>query len=157
MYPFGCRSGWCRPVTWKATGHPTVRQHRGKWVVRVEGVDTATGMRRPHQLGTFKSQRAARNAAAEYLTDGAPVRGKGNVAKAVDQWLESKSEVSAKSFAQYEWAAKHVKAGLGGVALDDLERTDVADWLADLAAGGQLARRGIQICRMVLPHHSTTP
>ena len=44
---------------WKATGAPSVRQQRGKWVVRVDGIDTATGKHRPRQLGTFASQRAA--------------------------------------------------------------------------------------------------
>ena len=28
---------------WKATGAPTVRKQRDKWVVRVDGIDTATG------------------------------------------------------------------------------------------------------------------
>ena len=48
---------------WKATGAPTVRKQRDKWVVRVDGIDTATGKHRPRQLGTFASQRAALAAA----------------------------------------------------------------------------------------------
>ena len=28
---------------WKATGQPTVRKQRDKWVVRVDGIDTETG------------------------------------------------------------------------------------------------------------------
>ena len=44
---------------WKATGAPTVRKQRDKWVVRVDGIDTATGKHRPRQLGTYPSQRAA--------------------------------------------------------------------------------------------------
>ena len=44
---------------WKATGAPTVRKQRDKWVVRVDGIDTATGKHRPRQLGTYSSQRAA--------------------------------------------------------------------------------------------------
>ena len=44
---------------WKATGHPTVRKQRDKWVVRVDGIDTETGKPRPRQLGTFNSQRSA--------------------------------------------------------------------------------------------------
>ncbi len=48
---------------WKAAGHPTVRKQRGKWVVRVDGIDTETGKHRPRQLGTYASQRAAQTAA----------------------------------------------------------------------------------------------
>jgi hypothetical protein len=66
-------------VGWKATGRPTVRQHRGRWVVRIEGIDTETGSRRPRQLGTYPSQRAARNAAADAIAtslgEGAGYRG----------------------------------------------------------------------------------
>ena len=46
-------------MAWKATGEPTVRKQRDKWVVRVDGIDTATGKRRPRQLGTDASQRTA--------------------------------------------------------------------------------------------------
>ena len=38
---------------WKATGQPTVRKQRDKWVVRVDGIDTETGNHRPRQLGTY--------------------------------------------------------------------------------------------------------
>ena len=137
-------------MSWKAVGNPTVRQQRGKWVVRVDGLDTATGAKLPRQLGTFASQRAARNAASAFTADGVVQADRGNVAWAVDRWLATKSDVSAKSRSQYEWAAKHVKAGLGGVPLDRLERTDVAAWLDGLAEGGRLARRSIQIMRTVL-------
>ena len=69
---------------------------------------------------------------------------------AVDRWLAGKSDVSAKSRSQYEWAAKHIRAGIGGLPLEHLERTDVAAWLDGLAAGGILARRSVQILRTVL-------
>ena len=42
-----------RRVCWKATGQPTVRKHREKWTVRIEGIDTETGNRRPRQIGTY--------------------------------------------------------------------------------------------------------
>ena len=48
---------------WKATGEPTVRKQRDKWVVRVDGIDTETGKARPRQVGTYLSQRAAKTAA----------------------------------------------------------------------------------------------
>lgn len=50
-------------MSWKATGQPTVRKQRDKWVVRVDGIDTTTGKPRPRQLGTFASQRSALAAA----------------------------------------------------------------------------------------------
>ena len=137
-------------MSWKSVGNPTVRQQRGKWVVRVDGLDTATGAKLPRQLGTFASPRAARNAASAFTADGVVQADRGNVAWAVDRWLTTKSDVSAKSRSQYEWAAKHVKAGLGGVPLDRLERSDVSAWLDALAEGGTLARRSIQILRTVL-------
>jgi len=46
-------------MAWKATGQPTVRKQRDKWVVRVDGIDTATGKVRPRQLGSYASPRAA--------------------------------------------------------------------------------------------------
>ena len=38
---------------WKATGRPTVRRQRDRWVIRVDGIDTETGKHRPRQLGTY--------------------------------------------------------------------------------------------------------
>lgn len=137
-------------MSWKAVGKPIVRQQRGKWVVRVDGIDTATGAKLPRQLGTFASQRSARTAASKFAADGVEQSERGNVSWAVDRWLASKSDVSAKSRSQYEWAAKHIRAGLGGVPLEHLERTDVASWLDGLAGGGTLSRRSIQILRTVL-------
>lgn len=32
-----------------------MRRQRDKWVVRVDGIDTATGKHRPRQLGTYSS------------------------------------------------------------------------------------------------------
>jgi hypothetical protein len=40
-------------MSWKATAQPTVRKHRDKWTVRIEGIDTETGNRRPRQIGTY--------------------------------------------------------------------------------------------------------
>ncbi|MEK7422341.1 MAG: hypothetical protein AAB131_00735 [Actinomycetota bacterium] len=36
-------------MSWKATGPPTVRKQRDRWVVRVDGLDTSTGKHRPRQ------------------------------------------------------------------------------------------------------------
>ena len=51
-------------MAWKATGAPAVRKQRGRWVVRIDGLDTETGRKRPRQLGTYDSRRAAQAAAA---------------------------------------------------------------------------------------------
>ena len=68
---------------WKATGAPTVRRQRDKWVVRVDGIDTATGKHRPRQLGTYPSQRAALTAARSGQADRRSTeRGHGQLARA---------------------------------------------------------------------------
>ena len=61
-----------------------------------------------------------------------------------------KIDVSSKTKLQYAWAAGHIRSGLGGVRLDQLERHDVARWLEALAQGGKFSRRSIQIMRTVL-------
>ena len=137
-------------MSWKAIASPTVRQQRGKWVVRVDGIDTATGTKKPRQLGTFPSQRTARAAASAFTADGVTQAERGNVAWVVDRWLATKADISAKAVSQYEWAAGHIRAGLGGIPLEHLDRTDISAWLESLAGGGQLSRRSIQICRTVL-------
>jgi hypothetical protein len=48
---------------------------------------------------------------------------------------------------QYEWAAGHIKAGLGRLTLERLDRVDVAGWFERLASGGEYSRRSIQIMR----------
>jgi hypothetical protein len=40
--------------------------------------------------------------------------------------------------------------GLGAIQLSLLDRDDVATWISNLAEGGKLSRRGVQICRNVL-------
>ena len=58
--------------------------------------------------------------------------------------------MSQKAREQYEWATRHIEAGLGAVRLDRLDRDDVAQWLDEIAQGGSLSRRSIEICRNVL-------
>ena len=135
---------------WKPTGEPTVRKQRDKWTVRVEGIDTETGKVRPRQIGTFPSQRAARAAASKATASGDLPLARGTLAWLLDRWVASRTDVSAKSKLQYEWAAGHIKAGLGQLSLDKLDRDDVARWLDSAAAAGKLSKRSLQICRMVL-------
>ena len=134
---------------WKATGTPTVRQQRGRWVVRVDGLDTETGLHRPRQLGTYASQRTARAAATKAATVGDEGGDRGTVGWLVDRWVRSRTDVGAKTREQYEWAAGHIRSGLGSVRMDRLDRDDIATWLEALAAGGRLSHRSIQIVRMV--------
>src|SRR3546814_16951355 len=84
-------SGEEEAMSWKATGDPTVRRKREKWVVRVDGIDTETGRHRPRQPGTYKSQRAALAAARPTLLAGRmPDQG-------TDGWLSNPSVATRKA------------------------------------------------------------
>jgi len=137
-------------MPWKQTGHPTVQKQRENWVVRVPGINSETGKRQPRQLGTFSSRRSAQAAATSFAAHGDAGSERGTVAHLVDSWVVGKVDVSNKTRLQYQWAAGHIKSGIGGVRADRLERDDIARWLEALAAGDQLSRRSIQIIRMVL-------
>lgn len=135
---------------WKAIGHPLVRQQRGRWVVRVDGVDTETGKHRPRQLGTYPSRRAAGAAARAATAEGTGSSSKGTVGWLVRRWVRGRTDVGVRTKEQYEWAIPHIEVGLGAIPLDRLDREDVAAWLETLADGGRLSRRSVQVCRMVL-------
>lgn len=137
-------------MAWKQTGQPTIQKHRDKWVVRVEGIDTQSGRRRPKQVGTFASKRSAQAAAMTFVAAGESLADRDTVAGLVDRWVAGKVDVGSKTRLQYEWAAGHIRAGFGGVRVDQLDRADVARWLDELASSGKFARRSIQIFRMVL-------
>jgi integrase len=137
-------------MAWKQTSQPTVQKHRDKWVVRVDGIDTETGRRRPRQVGTFTSRRSAQSAATSFAVSGAAAAGVRTVGDLVDAWVAGKIDVAGNTRLQYEWAARHIRTGIGGVRVDRLERTDVASWLDGLANDGKFSRRSIQIFRTVL-------
>jgi integrase len=137
-------------MAWKQSGHPTVHKQRDKWVVRVDGVDTESGRRRPRQIGTYSSKRSATRAASAFSAAGDSPAQRETVGHLVDEWAASKVDVSNKTRLQYEWAAGHIRAGIGGVRVDQLERQDVARWFDELATEGKFSRRSIQIMRMVL-------
>jgi integrase len=136
-------------MAWKATGQPTVRKQRDKWVVRVDGIDTATGKHRPRQLGTYASQRSANAAARSMKTEDRSTE-RGTVSWLVRRYVASRTDITVKARQQYEWAIPHIENGLGAIQLSRLDREDVAMWIEALAAGGKLGRRSIQICRTVL-------
>ena len=120
-------------MAWKPTGRPTVRQQRDKWVVRIDGIDTETGSRRPRQLGTFTSRRSAQAAATSFAAAGEVGGDRDTVGRLVDQWVAGRLDVSNKTRVQYEWAAGHIRPGIGGIRVDRLDREDVARWLEGLA------------------------
>ncbi len=135
---------------WKATGRPTVRKQRDRWVVRVDGIDSGTGRHRPRQLGTFPSQRAAKSASADFAAAQAEGGGRGTVGWQLDRWVASQTGITEKSQMQNRWAAGHAQRAIGAVRLDQLDREDVARWYEDLASGGRLNKRSITIIRRVL-------
>lgn len=134
---------------WKATGQPTVRKQRDRWVVRVDGIDTATGKHRPRQLGTYQSQRSAQAAARAMRADDRSTE-RGTVSWLVRRYVASRTDISEKAQEQYAWAIPHIEDGLGAIPLASLDREDVARWIEALAAGGKLSKRSVQICRTVL-------
>lgn len=136
-------------MAWKATGQPTVRKQRDKWVVRVDGIDTATGKHRPRQLGTYASQRTAMTAARSMRAEDRSTE-RGTVSWLVRRYVASRTDITEKAQEQYAWAIPHIERGLGAIPLATLDRDDVTRWIDGLAAGGKLSRRSVQICRTVL-------
>ena len=87
-------------MAWKATGPPTVRKQRDKWVVRVDGIDSATGRHRPRQLGTFASQRSALAAArSTKATDRSTERG--TVSWLVRRYVAGRTDITEKAQEHY--------------------------------------------------------
>jgi integrase len=136
-------------MAWKATGQPTVRKQRDKWVVRVDGIDTVTGNHRPRQLGTYPSQRSALAAARSMKAEDRSTE-RGTVSWLVRRYVAGRTDITEKARQQYEWAIPHIENGLGAIPLATLDREDVARWIEALAAGGRLSKRSVQICRTVL-------
>ncbi len=136
-------------MAWKPTGQPTVRKQRDKWVVRVDGIDTATGTHRPRQTGTYASQRSALAAARLMKAEDRSTE-RGTVSWLVRRYVAGRTDITEKAQEQYAWAIPHIEDGLGAIPLATLDRDDVARWVEALAAGGRLSKRSVQICRTVL-------
>ena len=111
-------------MAWKATGQPIVRQQRDRWVVRIDGIETTTGKVRPRQIGTYSSRRAAQKAATSAAAEDVAPVARGTVSWLVHRWVASKTDISVKGKAQYEWATGHLDRGLGPVRLDQLDRDE---------------------------------
>jgi hypothetical protein len=84
-------------MAWKATGQPSVRKQRDKWVVRVDGIDTSTGKHRPRQLGTFASQRSATAAARSFRAEETAVE-RGTVSWLVRRYVDSRTPAAQRGF-----------------------------------------------------------
>lgn len=136
-------------MAWKALGTPTVHQQRGRWAIRIDGMDTETGKRRPRQLGTYPTERAAVAAARTATLDESTVE-RGTVSWLARRYVASRTDLSISTQEQYAWTITHIEAGLGAVRLDRLDRDDIREWMADMAAAGRLSRRSIQMCRNTL-------
>lgn len=136
-------------MVWKALGEPTVHRQRDRWTVRVDGMDTGTGKRRPRQLGTYATERAALTAARIAILE-EPTTERGTVSWLVRRYVSSRTDLAVSTREQYAWAIPHIEAGLGGVPLDRLDRDDIRGWMSDMAAEGRLSRRSIQMVRNVL-------
>ena len=136
-------------MAWKPTGQPTVRKQRDKWVVRVDGIDTASGKHRPRQMGTYASQRSALAAARSMKAEDRSTE-RGTVSWLVRRYVAGRTDITEKAQEQYAWAIPHIEDGLGAIPLATLDRDDVTRRVEALAAGGRLSKRSVQICRTVL-------
>src|SRR3954470_10542547 len=116
-------------------GEPEVHQQRGKWVVRVQGYDAATGRRRVRQLGTFatKRQAVAYQRAVAAGRSGAEAETVAEFLEVV--WLPSKrGRVEPGTFDQYTWAVtRHIVPVIGAVRLRDLTPEVLDGWIDELA------------------------
>ena len=140
---------WETAMAWKQTGQPAVRKQRDRWVVRVDGIDTTTGKHAPKQLGTYQSQRAALAAARNARASDAGTD-RGTLGWLVTRYAQGRTDVTDKAREQYEWAAGHITRGIGAIPLARLDREDISRWFDEVASGGKLSRRSLQICRNVL-------
>jgi integrase len=117
-------------------GEPHVRRQRGKWVVRIEGYDPASGKIKVRQAGTFDTKRAAL-AHQRSLLDG-PVGTDGEtLAEFLEKvWLPSKeARVERATLDQYTWAVRrHVVPLIGAARLRDLSPELLDEWVAALVA-----------------------
>ena len=119
-------------------GEPHVRRQRGKWVVRIEGYDPASGKVKVRQAGTFETKRAA-FAHQRSLLDGRAGTETETVGEFVQQvWLRSKDgRVETSTFDQHRWAVdRHIVPLIGEVRLRDLTPEVLDGWVAALVASG---------------------
>ncbi len=100
------------------------------------------------------SLRAANLAIAEFkrIRDGGqdPKAKSKTVSDLIDSWLAFKaSEVTPGTIDQYQYAAKHIKAGLGGIALEKLQ-PEIIDKFLKVKTDDGLSPRYVKLLRIVL-------
>jgi len=121
-------------MDWVETGPPTIQKQRTRWVVRQPGYDPATGRRRPRQLGTFDTRRAAQ-AHVRSVQDGRSGGDGETLAQFLEgSWLASKAgRVAQGTLDQYTWSiTRHIVPLIGAVRLRDLSAEVVDRWVAGL-------------------------
>jgi hypothetical protein len=124
-------------------GSPQVRRQRGKWVLRREGYDPATGKLKVRQLGTYDTKRAAVSQQRNLLDGRVGTDGE-TLSEFLERvWLPSKqARVEAATFDQYTWAVRrHVVPLIGEVRLRDLTPELLDEWVATLESVDGSGRR----------------
>ncbi len=83
----------------------------------VRRVDGACARRRwgwrPRQLGTYTSKRAANTVASQFASDGDAGGDRRTVGDVVAKWAATRIHVAGNTRQEYEWAAGHIKHGIG--------------------------------------------
>ena len=83
----------------------------------VRRVDGACARRRwgwrPRQLGTYTSKRAANTDASQIASDGDAGGDRRTVGDVVAKWAATRIHVAGNTRQEYEWAAGHIKHGIG--------------------------------------------
>jgi integrase len=143
----------------KGTGH--IFERPTGFHVQWSSRDPATGARRQHKKGPFRTERDARRFLTSQIgkvDDGtfvAPPKPK-LLAEVLDAWLATKRECRATTREGYTVAVeKWLKPRLGGTPVPALTEANVRDALTDLAAtgsrsGGHLSPRTCQLALVTL-------
>ena len=118
-------------------GEGSIYRDGGRWVaaISIEGPD-GRARRRKRSARTQADAREALRALHEEARAGIAGSGRLTVAELVDDWLAH--VLPARSPAQkttenYEWAASHIRAGVGSIRVDHLRAENVDAMLRDLA------------------------
>ena len=121
-------------------GEGSIYRDGGRWVaaISVEGPDGRT-RRRKRTARTQADAREALRALHEGARAGIAGSGRLTVAELVDDWLAHvlpARSPARKTTENYEWAASHIRAGVGSIRVDRLRAENVDAMLRDLAEGG---------------------
>lgn len=145
------------PRAKRGTGRVWERR-RGVWYAQWSSRDPATGARRQHKKGPFRSEREARRFITAQLArvdDGTFVAAPKPilVGELLDAWLATKTDCRPTTLEGYRVAVeKWLKPRLGGTRLPALTEAKVREALADLAAQGGRRRGALspRTCQLAL-------